>query len=352
MLLINDLARHTAALRPELDAAISRVLDRGWFVHGPELTAFEQQFAAFTSSSFCAGVANGTDALEIALRATGVGPGRKVATVANAGMYSTAAILACGALPVYIDLEPGSVRINLQQLADAAPGVDAIVATHLYGRMLPIADVLTAAHVKPVIEDCAQAHGASLDGKPAGSWGALGCFSFYPTKNLGALGDGGAIVTSDPELDARVRALRQYGWKSAKYHAIEPHGRNSRLDELQAAILAVKLPHLPAWNQRRRDIATAFDGAPRGPEDVVHLYVSRLPDRDRILQHLRAHGIGAEIHYPIPDYRQPAVRALIGDRDPLPETERASAEVLTLPCFPEMTVQEVDETRRLLAESL
>ncbi|MDZ4802123.1 MAG: DegT/DnrJ/EryC1/StrS family aminotransferase [Bryobacteraceae bacterium] len=347
MLLVNDLSRQTALLRPQINDAIRRVLDRGWYIHGPELEAFESAFAAYLGTQHCVGVANGTDSLELALRAIGIGRGSRVATVAIAGMYSTTAILACGATPVYVDILPDSTHMDLSQLPEA----DAIIATHLYGQMEPMPDVLAAAKGVPVIEDCAQAHGARLHGRAAGNWGKLGCFSFYPTKNLGALGDGGAVVTNHPDLAGRLRALRQYGW-TGKYQAEIAGGRNSRLDEIQAAVLLAKLPHLDQWNTRRREICGRYDfiGRPSIKSDVVHLYVLRTRKRDQLRQTLRNKSIGAEIHYPIPDYRQPAAGTT--DHPRLPETERHCAEVLTLPCFPEMTDQEVAETRRAVIESL
>lgn len=347
MLLVNDLSRQTALLRSHIKDAIRRVLDRGWFIHGPELEAFESAFAKYLGAEHCVGVANGTDALELALRGIGIGPKSRVATVAIAGMYSTAAILACGATPVYVDIVPNTTYMDLDQL----PPVDAVVATHLYGRMERMPDILSAARGAPVIEDCAQAHGARLQGRAAGTWGVAGCFSFYPTKNLGALGDGGAIVTSNSDVAARVRALRQYGW-TAKYRADIPGGRNSRLDEIQAAVLLAKLPYLADWNQRRREIALAYDLAERqsSESDTVHLYVLRTQKRDQLRQSLLSRGVRAEVHYPVPDYRQGAVD--MPNHPSLPETERHCAEVLTLPCFPEMTNAEVAETRRAVLESL
>lgn len=340
MFLINDLQRHNQPLAEAVAQATRRVLERGWFVLGPEVEAFEAEFAAYCGVGHCVGVGNGTDALELALRAVGLGPGMRVATVANAGMYSTTAILACGAVPVYVDVDPQTMLID----PSALPPADALIVTHLYGRMADMPRLMAAAGRMPVIEDCAQAHGAMLDGRRAGSWGAAGCFSFYPTKNLGALGDGGAVVTNDAAIDRRVRALRQYGWTS-KYTAEIPGGRNSRLDELQAAILRLKLPLLDGWNARRCAIAAAYGLAPRGgPDDVVHLYVIRCAGRDRLRAALRERGVGAEVHYPLPDYRQPAVAL----EAVLPHTERCCREVLTLPCFPEMTDEEVHRVRELV----
>jgi dTDP-4-amino-4,6-dideoxygalactose transaminase len=207
MLLINDLQRHTAATREALDASIRRVLDRGWYVLGPEVEAFESEFAHWCGAGYCVAVGNGTDAMELALRAAGTRPGDPVATVANAGMYSTTAILRCGAIPVWVDVDAVTMNMSADQLSRVR--TKAIIVTHLYGRMSAMPDILTAARGVPVIEDCAQAHGASLDGRRAGTWGIAGAFSFYPTKNLGALGDGGAVVTNDAGVDARLRALRQ-----------------------------------------------------------------------------------------------------------------------------------------------
>jgi dTDP-4-amino-4,6-dideoxygalactose transaminase len=348
---MNDLKRRIAPLRAELDTAIGSVLTRGSFILGEACAAFESAFAAYCGVEHCIGVANGTDALELALLALGIGSGSRVATVANAGMYATTAILATGAQPVYVDIDPNTLLMLPAKLPESGP-FDAVVVTHLYGQMADMPAVLAASGGKPVIEDCAQAHGAALDGRRAGSWGALGCFSFYPTKNLGALGDGGAITTNDPALAERLRKLRQYGW-SRRYHAEQPRGRNSRLDEMQAAILSVMLPHLDRWNERRRAIVRAYRGALDGnrltftlrddsPAYVGHLCVVRAADRDRLRESLSRHGIGSDLHYPTPDYRQPAVVATLGDGKALPETEAATREILTLPCFPELTDAEVE----------
>lgn len=351
---INDLNRHTAPLRAELDAAIRRVLDRGWYVLGPEVAAFEQEFAAYCGASHCVSLASGTDALELALRALGIGPGKTVLTVANAGLYSTIAILATGATPVYAEILPDRLLIDptgVKHLLDSQ-NVDALIVTHLYGLLANLRPILALAHERgiPVIEDCAQAHGASRQGKKAGSLADIACFSFYPTKNLGALGDGGAITTSRPELAEAIGQLRQYGW-SSKYQASRAGGHNSRLDELQAAILRAKLPHLDSWNARRREIATRYSTGiqhpkittpgTHGEEFVAHLYVIRTSERAALKQHLAAAGIPCDIHYPIPDFAQPAYSALFPGVH-LPVTTQACNEVLTLPCFPELGNDEVD----------
>ena len=351
---INDLRRHTALQADTLAASVARVIGSGWFLLGLELEAFEAEFAAYCGAAHCVGVANGTDALELALRASGVGLGERVLTVANAGAYSTTAIRAVGAEPVFVDIDDGTLLIDAvevgRQLASAR--TSALIVTHLYGRVVPaIGEIATAARSAgvPLIEDCAQAHGARLGGRLAGTFGEFGCFSFYPTKNLGALGDGGALITASAELRDRVRMLRQYGWAS-KYRIELPGGRNSRLDELQAAVLRAKLPRLDGWNARRREIAQQLSGGisnrkvtcPQyfGEDYVAHLFVVRTADRQSLQAHLRARGIAYDVHYPLLDYQQPAFCASGREHHNL-VAEKACREVLTLPCFPEMSDGEV-----------
>jgi aminotransferase EvaB len=350
----NDLHRGIERVAPEVDAAALAVVRRGWFVLGEALAQFESAFAAYCGAAECVGVANGTDALELALRALGVTAGDRVACVANAGFYAPTAILAIGAQPRFIDIDPATLLLDATQAHEAlAAGVKALVVTHLYGRLAPLDTLLARAAQLgvPIVEDCAQAHGAMRNAQRAGSFGAIGCFSFYPTKNLGALGDGGACVTSDATLAGRLRALRQYGW-TGKYRVELAGGRNSRLDELQAALLSVRLRNLDAGNERRREIAARYAARIRqpsvslppraGPDDVVHLYVVRSSERDRLAAHLRAHGVGCDVHYPIPDHRQPAYRKRFASLR-LEHTERACEQVLSLPCFPELADREVDE---------
>lgn len=351
---INDLRRHTASLGEALKDAVARVVDSGWFVLGRELEAFEAEFAAYCGAAHCIGVANGTDALELALRASGVAPGARVMTVANAGAYGATAIRAAGGEPLYIDVDDDTLLVDEAQARrriKAAPPA-ALIVTHLYGRLLPgIEAVARAARQAgvPLIEDCAQAHGARLGSRMAGTFGDIGCFSFYPTKNLGALGDGGALITGSAELAQRLRMLRQYGW-AGKYRNELAGGRNSRLDEIQAAVLRAKLPLLDGWNERRRDIARRLSGGIRNPkvrcprhfgEDyVAHLYVVRTADRASLQAHLRSRGIASDVHYPLLDYQQPAFAAA-GSEPRNPVAEAASRQVLTLPCFPEMSDDEV-----------
>jgi dTDP-4-amino-4,6-dideoxygalactose transaminase len=349
---LNDLLRQTKELQNELAAAVDRVLGSGWYILGRECAAFEAEFAGYCGVAQCVSVANGTDALELALRALGIGPGDRVATVANAGGYSTTAIRSVAAEPLYIDTDPSTMNMSAADLADRlTPGVRAVIATHLYGRMadLPALLEVTGRARMPLVEDCAQAHGAAIGGRKAGSWGALACFSFYPTKNLGALGDGGAITSNDPQLAQHVKSLRQYGW-SAKYRCQE-YGRNSRMDEMQAAILRAKLPHLDGWNVRRREIAATYSAALEGtavecPGDfgeryVAHLYVIRSRERDRVRAALQACGIATDIHYPVPDHLQEAARGTPAAAALLPATERAADEILTLPCYAELRDEEV-----------
>ena len=344
-----------AAANANLDfaGAIKRVLDRHWYVLGEEVANFEREFANYVGVADCVTVANGTDALEIALRALGVRAGDKVVTVANAGFYSSAAIHAIGAVPVYVDVEEETLTMapaSLEQAMVERP--KAIVVTHLYGRLAAIDALQRLARESgvPLIEDCAQAHGARREGRQAGSFGDAACFSFYPTKNLGALGDGGAVVTGDPAVGARMRTLRQYGW-SSKYRVESAGGRNSRLDEMQAAILREKLPRLDSWNAGRRGIAESYGKAfadlplislPAVGEDyVAHLYVMRVRERDAFREFLRERGVATDVHYPIPDHLQPAYPVAV-TAGTLRVTEAACATVVSLPCFPGLGQPEVD----------
>ena len=351
---INDLSRHTKPIEAKLSAAMERVLHSGWFILGSEVQGFEEEFAAYCGALQCVSLANGTDALELALRAVDIGHGKNVATVGNAGMYSTIAILATGATPIYIDVHPDTLLMGVTEFQNALDNqkIDAVIVTHLYGLLgdVPAIVRLAQSHGIPVVEDCAQAHGAMLQGQRAGSFGDIGCFSFYPTKNLGALGDGGAIVTKRADLAEKVRQLRQYGW-SSKYIVGISGGGNSRLDEIQAAVLRVKLPMLDQWNFRRREIAERYTKGITNPavitpaihseNYVAHLYVIRAANRDSLKLHLAQMGIPSDIHYPVPDYLQASCQHLFTGAG-WPTTTRACNEVLTLPCFPEMTDSEVD----------
>lgn len=353
MILINDLSAHSKALRTKIDGALNRVVSRGWFVLGPEVTAFETQFAQYLDVAKTVSLANGTDAIELALRAVGIKSGDSVATVANAGMYTTTALIAIGANPFFMDVDLNSRIATLDECNRAInAGVKAIVVTHLYGRAAPeikaIAE-LCCNHKIPLIEDCAQAHGAKIDGKMVGTFGDISCFSFYPTKNLGALGDGGAIATNNAELAEIVLRLRQYGW-SSKYQVSLMHSSNSRLDEMQAAILVEFLPLLDSWNNRRRDIAKLYAQLITNPaiqlpvfngDDYVgHLYVIETRNPESLRLHLKESQIASEVHYPIPDYRQPVFGKCFTDIQ-LHNTEKLAITILTLPCYPELTDEDV-----------
>lgn len=351
---INDLKRQTKLIPEAIPEAIKRVLASGWYILGPEVEAFEEEFAHYCGVNYCIGVANGTEALEIALRALNVSSQNLVATVANAGAYSTTAILSLGAQPLYIDISATTMTMDVECLElSLTETTKAIIVTHLYGQMVDMAKIMAVAQKRgiPVIEDCAQAHGAKLEGKLAGSWADIACFSFYPTKNLGALGDGGAILTKDKSLALHLRSLRQYGW-SQKYHINNLGGRNSRLDEFQAAILRIKLPYLDSWNNRRRNIAQQYSQAFQNKElqlpqkydqsYVAHLYVARSAQRDILREKLSTYGIATDIHYPIPDYQQIGLCNSITTITNLPITEKCCKEVFTLPCYPELTDEEVD----------
>lgn len=357
---IGDLARQAAALQAELQAALVRVAASGWYVLGPEVEAFEQEWAAYCGTRACVGVASGFEALYLALVALDIGPGDEVITVANACVYQVAAILQAGATPVLVEVDPLNHNIDPAAIAAAITSrTRALMPVHLYGRLAPMDQImpLAQAHGLAVIEDAAQAHGAWLadqDGtrRRAGAWGDLACFSFYPSKNLGALGDAGAITLNRPELAERVRRLRMYGW-SEKYRTTELGGRNSRLDEIQAAVLRVKLRYLEAWNAARAERAQWYNTL---LNDIVgndlsvpvlqtghvwHLYVVQTRYRDALRNHLLADGIGCDVHYPVPTHHQPVYqdRVLLPHR--LAQTEALASTILSLPLFPELTQTEV-----------
>ena len=332
------------------------VIETGHYVLGPYVAGFEKAFAEYCGTAHCIGVANGTDALELALKAVGVESGQHVVVCANAAMYGTSAVIACNATPVFVDVDINTATLCpdalKQRLSSSHPQVAAIIVTHLYGRLADMDRIteLARQYGVKIIEDCAQAHGAhdSRNSK-AGSFGHASSFSFYPTKNLGAMGDGGAVVTSDESVAERVRALRQYGW-SKKYRNDFAGGRNSRLDEIQAAFLSHLLPRLNQWNDRRRIIANRYSAnihhpaiqlpGIAGKEYVAHLYVINSSKRDELQKHLGARGIGTDIHYPLPDYRQALFAGKYADIK-LPNTERLCTSSLSLPCFPELADNEV-----------
>jgi dTDP-4-amino-4,6-dideoxygalactose transaminase len=363
-----DLRRQNVTMRAELDAAVARVIESGWYILGREVSAFEEEFAAYCGAAHCVGVASGAEALYLALAALGVGAGAEVITVANACMYQVAAILQAGARPVLVDIDPTTHTMDPQALAAAiSPHTRAIMPVHLFGRLAAMPEIMALAqrHAIPVVEDAAQAHGAwasDAGGRPvkAGAWGAIACFSFYPSKNLGALGDGGALTTNDPDLAERLRRLRMYGWGS-KYHTADPGGRNSRLDELQAALLRVKLRHLDAGNAARRERAAWYAqllaGTPlRQPVDepgyIYHLYVVEAERRDTLRAYLQAADIGCDVHYPEPAHLQPAYADLGYSPGSLPHTEAMAGRILSLPMFPELSRAEVERVAAAVAKGV
>jgi dTDP-4-amino-4,6-dideoxygalactose transaminase len=344
------------ALKAEIDAAVARALSSGWYVLGNELRAFETEFAAWLGVPAVIGCGNGTDAIALALRGLGIGAGATVVTVSHTAVATVAAIEMAGATPLLIDIDPVHYTMDPDALSAVLetpprglPPIRAVVPVHLYGQPADLDRIvpLCRQHGVALIEDCAQAHGARLHGRRVGTFGDAATFSFYPTKNLGALGDGGAVAVADPDLAARIAALRQYGWH--QHYISDEIGVNSRLDELQAAILRVKLRHLDGHNARRVAIAREYTQAlagstllapqPRGDADhVYHLYVTRSPDRDRVQAKLRDAAVGTGIHYPVPVHLQPAYagRIALGPSG-CKETEAAAREILSLPIYPELT---------------
>ncbi len=347
-------------LKTGIDDAVARVLQSGWYVLGQEVRSFEAEFAAWLGCTAAIGCGNGTDALALALRALGVGPGMSVVTVSHTAVATVAAIEMVGATPLLVDIEPeyyGMDPVELAAVLDhppaGSPPIRAVIPVHLYGQPVALDPIIAACrrHGVPIVEDCAQAHGATIGERKVGTCTEIATFSFYPTKNLGALGDGGMVSTQDVELGASVAALRQYGWRN--HYISDAVGVNSRLDELQAAILRVKLQHLDAQNARRRAIAAAYDVALRGTSlapparrngvgHVFHLYVLRVQDRTSLQARLRAAGIGTGIHYPSPVHLQPAYRERIATGPSgCRASEIAAGQVLSLPIYPELSDQQV-----------
>jgi dTDP-3-amino-3,4,6-trideoxy-alpha-D-glucose transaminase len=350
----NDLGRGVAELRDDLDAALARVLDSGWFVLGGEGRAFEEEFAAAAGVTHAVGVGSGTDAIELGLRALGIGPGDEVVTQANTCVPTVSAIERAGASPVLCDVDPEAGTMDPGSLRGALGAkTRAVIPVHLYGQCADVEAIVDLCSERGivVVEDCAQAVGAELRGRIAGSIGALGCFSFYPTKNLAALGDGGAVVTDDADLAERLRLVRQYGQTDRYRHVTK--GVNSRLDEVQAAVLRTRLPHLSRWNARRAEIAAAYTEALggtsvrplaqlEGRRHVFHLFVVQALDREALTAHLDEAGIGTLIHYPTPIHGHPPYRRLAAGPVPLSASERLCERVLSLPIYPELRDDEVD----------
>ena len=355
-----DLARHYQGIRTEVDESISRVLRKGWFILGEEVSAFERDFAEYLGCRNVVGVGSGTDALHLALVAAGVRPGDEVITAANTCVPTASGITSAGATVVPADVDPLTFTIQPAVLERAiTPATRAIVPVHLYGQAADMDPIIEVSRRKgiPVIEDAAQAHGATYRGKKLGTIGDAGCFSFYPSKNLGAFGDAGAVATDNDDLAATLRQLRNYGEKHRYFH--QTKGVNSRLDEIQAAILASKLRHLDAWNLRRRQIARFYDSEITNPavskpieqpygRHNYHLYVLRCPNRGDLQRHLASHEISTLIHYPVPVHLQEAYADLGLGRGSFGVAEQLAEEVLSLPIFPELT----DDEARHVADSV
>ena len=353
-----DLKAQYASIKPEMDAAIQRVLNHCGFIMGPEVKAFEEAFAAYCDTEQAVGVASGTAALHLSLLACSLGPGDEVITTPFTFFASGEAISQTGARPVFVDIDPFTYNIDPVQIEAAiTPRTKAIMPVHLYGQPAEMTPILDVAHRYDllVIEDAAQAHGAEYRGRRAGSLGDLACFSFYPSKNLGCYGDGGMIVGSDPELLARVRKLRDHG-RISKYEHDEL-GWGYRLDALQAAILGVKLRHLDDWNEERRAHAARYNELFADAEvirptvldhvkHIYHCYVIRTPRRDELVEHLKAEGIGVVVHYPLPLHLQPAYKDLGHQLGDFPVSEACAKEIVSLPMYPELT----DEQQQRVAD--
>ena len=354
-----DLKAQYAALKAELDEAALRVMGSGWFIQGQEHAAFEQEFAAYCEAKHGVGVGNGTDAIRIGLSALGVGPGDEVITVANVGMPPVVAVKETGAVPVFVDVDPVSRNLNPAKIEAAiTPRTKAVLAIHLFGHPVDVDAILAVTRPRGIklLEDCAQAHGARYKGRRVGSMGDAAAFSFYPTKNLGAYGDGGCLTTNDDEVADRARLLRGYGWRQR--YVSESHGYNSRLDELQAAILRVKLRHLDAANEERRRRAALYDESLKGvalpvtapwAEPVYHLYVVEVDGRDELRAALSAAGVGTDIHYPLPSHLQPACANLGVGKGALPVTEALAGRVLSLPMYPELPLEHVERVAEIVS---
>ena len=344
----------------EISRVVEEVLRSGWYILGSQVKAFEVEFAAWLGAEYCLGVASGTDAVSLALASCGIGCGDEVITVSHSAVATVAAIERIGAVPVFVDITPRTRCIDpalIEKVISSA--TKAIVPVHIYGQPAPMQEIsaVAAKYGLKVIEDCAQAHGAEIGGQRVGTFGDAAAFSFYPTKNLGAMGDGGAVVTNKTDIGAQCRYLREYGWKE-RYISYMP-GFNSRLDEMQAAILRIKLKYLEEDNRRRRHIASLYDHALQGagvtpPQEIkdtlhaMHLYVIESNERDSLRLHLSVKNIQTALHYPVPIHLQPAYNGRIKGCDQLPVTEKLYEKVLTLPLYPELTDAEVNRVCQAL----
>ena len=363
MILCGNPKAQYLARKDEIDVALKRVLESGWYILGEEVKAFEKEFADYIGVSYGVGVGSGTEAIHLALVACGIGQGDEVITVSHTATATVAAIELAGATPVFVDIEPDFYTMDPAKLDAAITSrTKAILPVHIYGLPVNMDPILEVAekHNLRIIEDCAQAHGAIYKGKRVGSLGDVGCFSFYPTKNLGAIGDGGMLVTDNIELAQKARLLREYGWTERQVSQFA--GWNTRLDEVQAAILRVKLKHLDKDNSKRMHLAEIYNEElslstanlilPKQRENsghVYHLYVIRSQRRNELLSLLRKKGIGALIHYPVPVHLQPAYNSLQG-HDKLPETEHIAKEIISLPIYPELSEYDLQTVVKAVKE--
>ena len=349
-----DLKAHHAPIREQLDAAIREVIDAGAFAGGPFVAKFEKEFAAYCGTAQAVGVGNGTDALWFALLALGVGPNDEVITVPSTFMATAEAISYCGARPVFVDIDEATYNMDPGLVEKAiTPRTKAIIPVHLFGQCADMDPILkiAAEHRIPVIEDACQAHGATYKRKKAGTLGVAGCFSFYPGKNLGALGEAGAVVTNNAELAGKIQVLRDHG--QARKYCHSQIGWNGRMDGIQGAVLSVKLKQLDVSNLRRRSHALLYDqllgeieevivpAQGRFNQSVYHIYAVRVKDRDQVLQSMAEKGISCAIHYPIPVHLQEAYRFLGREKGSFPVAERCAGEFLSLPMFPELTREQI-----------
>jgi len=351
-----DLTRQNTQYKYEIKLAINRVLESGIYTSGPETEGFESEFAALKRVPHCIGLSSGSEAIEIGLKALGVKEGDGVLTVANAGMHSTSAIRDIGAIPQFVEIDPLTLTMSPEGLANAiTPQSRVVIVTHLHGRVADINALQGIAdqHGLPLVEDCFQANGASLDGKNVGTWGVIGCFCFSPTKNLGTLGEAGGIITHDRKIAEKAREIRRDG-SSLDQNSYDILGKSSLMNEIQAAVLRAKLPMLEVWNLRRRMIAQTYNIHLESSNSKLHsdypsdgsvfqLFVVRTSQRDLVQDHLKRKGIGSAVHFPIPDHLQTVGLNSSYPRVRLPETEKACAEVLSLPCYPELSSWEVEQ---------
>ena len=359
-----DLQAQYRQIKSEIDAAITRVIDSAQFILGPEVAAFEERFAAYCGARYCVALNSGTSALHLALLAAGIGPGDEVITVSMTFVATAAAVLYCGAKPVFVDIDPEAWTMD-PNLIEAAvtPRTKAILPVHLHGLVAEMDPILAISrrHGLVVIEDAAQSHGAECKGRRAGSIGDIGCFSFYPGKNLGAYGEGGAVVTNEPELARKMTLLRDWG-QEAKYRHVVP-GYNYRMEALQGAVLNVKMDHIEKWTERRRSVAMEYDqllahsycqspAPPPHSRHVYHVYAVRVAARDRVQELLHSAGIGTSIHYPVPVHLQKAYAGLGYRRGDLPVSETAADQFLSLPIYAELQADQVAEAVMHLKQAL